>query len=479
MNQHNKTWVFGLVGIFLVIAVPVAIFWPQSATSESNPWENVPVRLAETDHNPLLTGPYETPQEVTAACLECHPDAASQVMQTSHWTWKSEPTKVDWTDELVSVGKANAGNNFCIGIQGNWTKCTTCHIGYGWEDETFDFEEATNVDCLACHADISLYSKAAAGMPAEAVDLAVAAQSVSGPPTRDNCGKCHFNGGGGNGVKHGDLDESLYFPSEELDIHMGGLDFECVDCHTTQDHQITGQALSFALDATNLAACTDCHAEAPHTDERLNNHAQSVACQTCHVPATALKDPTKVSWDWSTAGQEGVEEDHFTYLKIKGSFVYETNYIPEYYWWNGQLAYRYQWGDVIDPAGMPQINPPEGSIADPTAKIWPFKVHRAKVPFDTVYNILLQPKTVGEGGYWTDFDWVKAFTLGSEYVGIPFNGEYDFIETEFFYPQTHMVQSGENALQCASCHGESGRLDWEALGYHGDPIEWGGRDDIP
>ena len=27
---------------------------------------------------------------------------------------------------------------------------------------------------------------------------------------------------------------------------------------------------------------------------------------------------------------------------------------------------------------------------------------------------------------------------------------------------------------CAECHSEQGRLDWEALGYHGDPMEWGG-----
>jgi hypothetical protein len=46
-----------------------------------------------------------------------------------------------------------------------------------------------------------------------------------------------------------------------------------------------------------------------------------------YIPATALKDPTKVTWDWSTAGQD-LPEDHYTYLKINGSFVYENNYQP-------------------------------------------------------------------------------------------------------------------------------------------------------
>ena len=53
-----------------------------------------------------------------------------------------------------------------------------------------------------------------------------------------------------------------------------------------------------------------------------------------------------MEWDWSTAGQD-IEEDHFTYLKIKGSFVYERNFTPEYYWYNGNSD-RYILGDEID-----------------------------------------------------------------------------------------------------------------------------------
>ena len=44
-----------------------------------------------------------------------------------------------------------------------------------------------------------------------------------------------------------------------------------------------------------------------------------------------------------------------------------------------------------------------------------------------------------------------------------------------YWPTTHMVQPKENALQCTACHGAEGRLDWLALGYPGDPLEWGGR----
>ena len=477
MKENKNIWIFGLFGTLALLVVPISFFWPQVPQPLDDPWANVPEHLPHTDHVALMEGPYETGQEVTAACLECHEDSAGEVMHTSHWTWESEPVQLPGRDELVTIGKKTSLNNFCIGIQSNWPKCTSCHIGYGWEDETFNFAEQENVDCLACHADSGTYGKGLSGNPLESVDLAVAAQSV-GSPTRENCGQCHFNGGGGNGVKHGDLDESLYFPQESLDVHMGELDFLCTDCHQANDHEIAGRSLSYNVDSQAdsqyRAACTDCHSDALHEDERITAHIETVACQTCHIPAIALKDPTKTEWDWSTAGQD-LEEDPHVYLKIKGSFVYEFDFKPEYTWYNGQLADRYIMGDVLDPAFPAMINLPAGSIQDVNAQIWPFKIHRAQQPYDTVNNYLVQPKTVGDGGYWTDFDWQQAIKLGMEVVGLPYSGEYGFTETWMYWPTTHMVQPAENALQCASCHSEDGLMDWNALGYPGDPVEWGGR----
>jgi octaheme c-type cytochrome (tetrathionate reductase family) len=396
-------------------------------------------------------------------------------METVHWTWESKPVEMAGRDEPITIGKKDSPNNFCIGIQSNWSGCTKCHAGYGWEDETFDFSQEENVDCLICHADPTSYAKGTSGLPAEGVDLLAAAKTVS-YPTRDNCGTCHFNGGGGNAVKHGDLDESLSNPEGSLDIHMGELDFQCIDCHQADDHNIRGRAISVSVDNANQIYCTDCHNPAPHEDERVNTHLDTLACQTCHIPNTALEDSTKVAWDWSTAGQDTAEDPHF-YLKIKGSFIYDGNYQPEYYWYNGNVSYRYLWGDVLDPTQITSMNTPAGDIRDPTAKIWPFKVHYAKQPYDTVYNYLVQPQTVGE--YWVNFDWVKAITLGMEAINLPFSGEYGFAETSMYWPQTHMVQAADQALQCTACHAENGegRLDWLALGYPGDPAEWGSRFD--
>jgi len=474
MKKNKPIWIIGALGILMVILLPVIFFWPRVAAGKDNPQSGVPEHPVHTSHANIVQGPFSTPQEVTAACLECHPQAASQVMATAHFQWVGEPATIPGHDGVVeAIGKKNLINNFCIGIQGNWNKCTTCHAGYGWADASFDFTNPENVDCLVCHADMALYAKGDNGMPADGVDLLTAAQSVRAP-TRENCGYCHFNGGGGNGVKHGDLDTSLIYPLANLDVHMGELDFQCTDCHRTTDHQIAGRSISVSVESANQVSCTDCHSAAPHPDERLNVHTQAVACQTCHIPAMALKDPTKMFWDWSTAGQD-LPEDHYTYLRIKGSFIYEKNVRPTYLWYNETVLNRYLLGDTIDPSQPVVMNPPAGSIDDPTAKIFPFKLHVGMQPYDTLNKTLLQPLTAGQGGFWTTFDWSSALELGSQFTGTPYSGQYGFTETWMYWPTTHMVQPAENALQCNDCHSSNGRMDWQALGYPGDPMVWGGR----
>jgi octaheme c-type cytochrome (tetrathionate reductase family) len=482
MKKLLPALLIGLGLLLIVIVIPLAIFWPREAQSKDDPQAALSTPVTHTSHTNLMNGPYNTPQEVTEACLECHPDAATELMKTTHWTWESQPVSVADRPEPVTVGKMNQINNFCIGVQGNQKKCMSCHTGYDWQEDAdwindaqYDFNNELNVDCLVCHADTAAYAKGDYGNPAEGIDLVAAARSVR-TPTRDNCGKCHFDGGGGNGVKHGDLDESLYFPTENLDVHMGRLNLQCIDCHTTEDHQILGRMIAdnYTINPEEQVSCTDCHNPEPHEDERLNTHLQSVACQTCHIPSFALKDPTKTNWDWSTAGQD-IPDDHYTYLKIKGNFIYEKNVQPTYTWFNGNLSYRYLLEDKIDPQKVTYINIPAGSIDDPNAKIFPFKIHTANQPYDTGYNYLLQPITAGDNGYWTNFDWDNSFRLAESVMGLKYSGGYDFAETWMYWPTTHMVQPKENALQCTDCHSPEGRLDWQALGYPGDPMEWGGR----
>jgi len=171
------------------------------------------------DHHDIeiLQGPFESPQDVTKACLSCHEDAAKEIQHTTHWTW-------EFVNETTgqTLGKKTLINNFCININSNEPRCTSCHVGYGWTDNTFDFSVQENVDCLVCHDTTGTYKKTptGAGMPAnELSELTAIAQSVD-VTSRDTCGACHFYGGGGDEVKHGDLDSSLINPDFNLDVHM-------------------------------------------------------------------------------------------------------------------------------------------------------------------------------------------------------------------------------------------------------------------
>ena len=275
------------------------------------------------DHSPYFTSRIESPQQVTARCLECHKDAEG-VMHTAHWEWLGKEVTVPGHESPMRIGKKNLINNFCISAVGNWASCTKCHAGYGWKDGSFDFKNRENVDCLVCHEWSGAYVKGPAGVPDKSTDLAAAARSV-GYPKRENCAVCHNYGGGGQGVKHGDLDSSLDKPSREEDVHMGSgmlcIDCHsgarmpenhaslsvssdkatCRECHSTGKHNIRGRAFSVSVEDSNGISCAGCHRDMKHGDGRINSHMASVACQSCHIPDYARKLPTKMSWDWSKA----------------------------------------------------------------------------------------------------------------------------------------------------------------------------------
>jgi len=420
---------------------------------------------------PQLRGKFTRPQEVTAACISCHNGRSREVMQSTHWNWE----RIEYIPGkgIRPLGKRNVLNNFCIGISGNEQSCNRCHIGYGYADGSFNFSDSLNVDCLACHDNSATYVKAVggAGMPDSSVNLAYVAQHV-GKPQRMNCGTCHFFGGGGNNVKHGDLESALFDPGRDVDVHMAsdGADLQCVDCHTARAHQMLGKSYSVSSMNRNRVECETCHSQLPHSDDLLNNHTLKVACQTCHIPIYAKVNPTKLRWDWSTAGKlrngEPYEETDSTgtdvYMSIKGSFTWGRNVVPEYQWFNG-TATHYLLGDTLDPSRPTKMNELYGSYDDPDAKIVPVKVHRAKQIYDTGNMYLIQPKEVstrpGDGAYWTEFNWDRAAEEGMKMVHLPYSGSYGFTETEMTWPINHMVSPKSETASCHECHTrENGRL---------------------
>ena len=442
------------------------------------------VAMQFIDDQADLEGPFPDGPSVTAACLDCHDDVAHDFMKTSHWTW--QPMQDVVGKGQVPLGKKNTVNNFCVAVDSNWPRCTSCHAGYGWKDADFDFSDPEKVDCLICHDQTGKYRKfpTGAGHPTyepkewqgkiwEPVDLAGIARAV-GMPSRANCGACHFTGGGGNNVKHGDLEKALLKPAISLDVHMSpdGQDFSCQECHTTDAHDIAGNAMFVSPGGFNHLECTSCHDEDLHAKKILNWHGKSLACQTCHIPEFARANPTKMWWDWSTAGTKGENvKDQWgmdTWLKKKGTFKWDKNVEPTYAWYAGKSG-QYLLGDHIVADGITRLNWPEGNREDPRAKIYPFKVMRGKQPYDKQRNVIVVPKLFGKGGFWKSFDWADASAKGMAAAGQEFSGEVGFAETESWWKINHMVAPGEMALKCANCHGPGGRMDWEALGYESDP----------
>jgi hypothetical protein len=226
------------------------------------------------------------------------------------------------------------------------------------------------------------------------------------------------------------------------------------------------------------ASCESCHGLAPHpgtVNNKLNDHVDRVACQTCHIPAFARGGKaTKIWWDWSSAGEKGPdgkplvkkdEQGHVVYDGMKGDFRFAEDVVPEYFWFDGSVRFTMV-GDPIDTAGVVQLNSLKGGYADPNARIWPFKVMRGKQPYDTGNDILLAGHLFGkdEAAFWKSFDWGKALAFGmaeAKAAGVTdadFSGDYGFIETEMFWPITHMVAPADEALGCADCHAKDGRL---------------------
>ena len=249
---------------------------------------------------------------------------------------------------------------------------------------------------------------------------------------------------------------------------VDGQNFNCTRCHSTTLHNIAGRVYTTPAsehrksliedDLAHKITCESCHTDQPHKEEaKMNDHTDKVACQSCHIPTFARVNPTKMWWDWSQAGKKKngkpfmVKDDlgKPKYFTKKGDMRWEKNVKPEYAWFNGAMN-TMTVKDTIDPAKVVSVSGPVGSAADPNSRIFPFKVHRATQPFDTVHNYLLQPQTVGEGGFWTAFDWDAAFELGSQATGIPYSGEYGFTRTDMFWPISHMVAPAGEALRPTS-----------------------------
>ncbi len=450
--------------------------------------------------------------EGTQSCMMCHEEEGQAVLEMGHFKWEGEVSNIAGLEGTVH-GKNDLINNFCIAVPTNEGRCTQCHAGIGYKDKNFDFNDPNNVDCLVCHDQTGTYSKGpkTAGAPDPTVDLNAVARSIAlgSEPTRKNCIGCHASAGGGDNVKHGDLSTDMVATTREYDVHMGvdGANMVCVDCHGANhdprsgevNHGNAGMSLH-SVHEGEMKQCTDCHSSnrvAIHAGTTIestlaNGKHERLACQVCHIPAIARKNATKLEWYWADAGQDidPVPVDPATgkptYDKMKGTFVWGKNVRPTLRYSNGK------WNRMVigvsdkyteEPI---QLAEPLGDYSDPNAMIYPFKLMVGNQPVDPVTHTVLVPHLFGLAGgpnpYWAKYDWASAIADGAAYTGQNFSGTYAFGATEMLLSVNHEVAPAEQALGmggihgggCSDCH-SGDVIDWQALGWTGNPMEGGDR----
>jgi len=459
--------------------------------------------LTSTAFGQVVTPPPIHANQITSytgadTCLDCHATwgeyetgVEQHFMRTAHWTWV-HTNKVGALTQVL--GKRNEVNNYCIALPSNEARCTSCHAGVGWRDNSFDFNDPSKIDCLVCHDTTGTYKKTptGAGVPDPTVDLLLVAQKA-GRTSRATCGACHFYGGGADAVKHGDLDSTMTNPKRNLDVHMGtdGLNQSCTFCHASTEMGATAHDLEgtrYSKSAPDNRLCEKCHdaanrhlAAADRT--RLESHVSRVACQSCPVPYFARGGKaTAMTWDWSTAGQKNPDGTEKIIKDAKGNVLYETkkgtftwgeSVMPEYRWFNGGVIMT-TLDDVINPAQRVTFNNLQGDLNDPNARLMPVKRFTGRQPYDAVNNLLVIPhlfptnSATDVAAYWKGYNWTNAVAAGMAYDGRAFSGQVGWVNTEMFWIENHMVAPKEQALTCSDCHTPNGRLDFLSLGYPPD-----------
>ena len=391
-------------------------------------------------------------------------------------------------------------------------------------DNTFDFSNPENVDCLICHDQTDTYVKAltTGGLPADKdadgnllFDINAVARSVgenSGVPQVKNCIVCHANAGGGDNVKHGDLAMALLdTATRDDDVHMGigsKAGFNCVDCHAAKktgegddqklvDHGIGGMPYH-SIDEGEMKDCVDCHGDTAsiHVGSavtQVTDTHTTLACQVCHIPEFARVTSTKTEWYWETAGLDAdpnppaEEPPRPTWDKKKGSFVWSTNVRPTLLYFDGKWDRKMVGTTSEQYTSVPvDLGSPSANYATPGAMIYPFKKMIGNQPADAINKTMLVPHLFGmKGGpnpFWAKYDWDLALRDGANYTGQDYSGEYEFVDTFMYLTVNHEVAPKEQAYgqggACGDCHFDN-KIDWQALGWTDDPIPLIGGQRIP
>ncbi|MBM9537449.1 hypothetical protein [Desulfobulbus alkaliphilus] len=405
-----------------------------------------------------LTGPFADARAVTKQCLSCHAGQGEDILQSSHWTW--ERSRIIGAEQRTFAKKTGL-TFFAVSVTANPSRCMTCHISTNLLSGRHDPSAAADIDCLVCHDTTGTYRREL-GAPVDSVDLARIAAKV-GPPRPTNCLTCHGRECGLTGLQgHGGFDTDVH-------LHHSGAALSCQQCHPGQGRHVLQRQLTLDEADPKKTGCIACHSSTPHAREQLNRHATTIACQTCHIPVHGRTTPALIHWNWLMGS--GTTVDQYTQqptpFQTAEGLTMASNLLPTYLWDNGGDQI-YERGGRIQPETLTSLLSP--SPRDQAARIHPFAVLFGTQLYDARYRYLISPAlTRAVPTFFSDAGWDQIAAEGMNNLRLPFSGSLGFTTTASFRRLNHGVAPTAQALGCMDCHGKSGRLPWDALGYTNDP----------
>ena len=373
-------------------------------------------------------------------CLVCHKEYGEDFATSIHNTWLGIATNITGK-EGTATGKRVGVNDFCVAITSNEGMCGKCHAGFGLPEGNIS---VAKIDCLICHA--PNYKKTATG-PDPSINISEVTPGIT-LPTREMCLRCHATAGGGDNRKRGDLELAMGASSvsEDLDVHMSA-DMTCQDCHTFEDHHVSGRGMDLRVDDTTTAvSCDDaeCHGSEPHPEGSLYNlHADKLYCTACHITSYGKVEPVEVARNWELPF-------------LPGMLTKESNPAPIHVWWNRTSEIM----DLADPVvlddGVVVMAKPGGGINDPGSRIYAARLHRGRQPWNGTYMLPFNVPTAKATHNMTQ---AILETIGVIYDPV------QYVNATRYMGLFHGVSPKEDALTCIDCHKDH-KLDYEALGYN-------------
>lgn len=463
----------------LLAVVVFAVFTLHDRSASGSILEFIPAIIAGSKFSPpppVKDHSSITEWKGTATCLACHTKEAKDVFSSVHYQWRGNAKYM--TAGPQQQGKLDtAVNSYCINTTGNWSGCSSCHIGLGKKPvQQESQDQLNNIDCMICHQDLYKRKRLNDTFVPDTENMSIsmldAARNVH-KPTRFSCLQCHAKGGGGDNYKRGDMALAHATTSDrDFDVHMAttGADLNCQSCHTTENHLMAGKGSDLRPTELDVEMqCTQCHKGKDtltgHENRSIGYHVTRVACQTCHISYYA-RDAADTASTENTEVHRSWLNPHLTSSgAIHPQPVMAGDLLPRYRWWNGTSKnYNlYDQASVDSNTGRIPTSRPVGHIDDTASKLFPFKYKTALQPFSQARNTLLALDT---SVYFSTGDPDMATRSGLVNMGYASTETYEWKETDTYQLITHEIQPSSSALDCIDCHDSTARMDLQGeLGY--------------